>query len=142
MEKRSKKKSAPKKKPSRVFTLQWVFEPFAEEEQFFTKSMFGGLSAYLDGRMVLVLAEDEEATPWHGVLCPTDRQWHESLMTDFPELQPHSILPKWLYLSMKHPEFESVAMKIAQAIAERDPRFGIEPKVKRARKKAARKRKV
>jgi hypothetical protein len=39
-------------------------------------------------------------------------------------------LGKWLYLSQAHPEFESVAVDLAALALKRDPRLGVESKVR------------
>ena len=123
------------KKPRKVFSLLWAFEPFQEEEQFYTKRMFGALAAYLDGRLVLLLAENGENTPWNGILVPTEKSYQETIQSEIKSLRPHEILPKWLYLPMSSPDFESDALKIGQKIYERDVRFGVEPQIKKKTKK-------
>ena len=77
--------------------LQWIVEPLSDKAGYLQKAMFGCQGCYLDGRLVLVLADREE--PWKGVLLPVERHHHESLTNEFPQLSPHPILPKWLYLS-------------------------------------------
>ena len=65
--------------------------------------MFGGQAVYLFGRLVLVLASNEE--PWNGLLVCTSREFHSTLTEDYPTLQPHPVLGKWLYLSQVHDDF-------------------------------------
>lgn len=104
--------------------------------------MFGGLASYLDGRLVMVLAEDESDLAWYGILLPTEREYHADLMRAFPQLRPHEILKKWLFLPGSHEEFEEVATAIGRLIQRRDPRFGVVPirKRKKARKGKLRRR--
>ena len=127
------------------FTLTWALESFDEHVSFYTKRMFGGLAVYVHGRLVMVLAESAgdrdyrgkryEMDLWDGILLPTERDAHASLMNEFPSLLTHPILSKWLYLPQTVDDFEDAAMEIAQGIAQNDQRFGILPKVKPAKKK-------
>jgi len=48
----------------------------------------------------------------------------------FPQLVSHQVLGKWLYISQTHGEFESVAMDMARLAHRRDPRLGVESKVR------------
>ncbi len=98
------------------------------------KAMFGCEAVYVQGLLVLVLADTEE--PWNGILVPTEKIRHQSLIAEFPDLVAHPILPKWLYLSAELDVFESVAKRLVQRIALADDRFGVLPKRrKRSRKK-------
>jgi hypothetical protein len=94
--------------------------------------MFGAKAAYLDGRIMLCFCAREE--PWCGVLICTDRSHHESLAQEFAQLAPHPILPKWLYLPESHERFESVAERLVRLVRLRDPRIGVTPKFRGARK--------
>ena len=91
-------------------------------------------AVYLHGRMMVVLAARPKP-PWQGVLLPLEREHHASILEEFPALSPHPVLPKWLYLPERHDEFEEVVTQIVACIAEDDPRFGIEPRPPRKRKK-------
>ncbi len=113
------------KKPN---PLRWLLEPLEDGRTFLEKPMFGCLAAYLHGRLMLVLADRGE--PWSGVLVPTEREAHESLMAEFPALVPHPVLGKWLYLSQRHDDFEETAGVIVERIQAGDARFGVEPKEK------------
>jgi hypothetical protein len=113
--------------------LLWLVEPLEDHAHYFRKKWFGCDAVMFNGMSVLVLTDGEE--PWNGLLIPTYREHHESLINDFPALAEHSILGKWLYLSQRHTEFEETATNLVQAIRVRDPRIGIEPKP-RKRKKA------
>lgn len=127
------------------FTLTWALEPFEENATFRTKRMFGGLAVYVHGRMVMLLAESAgereyrgkryDIDLWDGILLPTERDVHPSLLNDFPSLLSHPVLSKWLYLPQTADDFEDAALDIAQGIAHNDMRFGILPKVKPAKKK-------
>jgi hypothetical protein len=111
----------------KTFENEWLLEPLARRPGFFTKRMFGGLAAYLDDRLALVLVEPTRSGrwKWHGVLVCTDEARQPAIVAEFPELKPHDVLKKWLYIDSHHEEFEPVAGRIAQAIARGDPRFGV-----------------
>ncbi len=127
------------------FLLTWVFEPFEEQVSFYTKRMFGGLAAYVHGRMVMVLTENADENSyrgkdyaidlWDGILLPTERGFHSSLQADFASLLTHPVLGKWLYLPQTADDFEEVAIEIGEHIARNDQRYGILPKPKSPRKK-------
>lgn len=112
--------------------LKWLVEPLEDEPSLIKKPMFGALAYYLRGMLVLVLSDREP--PWKGVLIPTERDFHEALMEEFPALAPHPILGKWLYLPVTAEDFESTAMDIVQAISDGDPKIGVEPKPKKKKK--------
>lgn len=98
--------------------------------------MFGAKAAYLDGKLMLCFIARNE--PWRGVLVCTDRPRHPALRGEFPELVPHRVLPKWLYLPETSDAFERLAMRLVTLARQRDPRLGIAPAARRKRK--ARKR--
>ena len=121
------------------FDHEWVFEAFAEHPTFFTKSMFGGLAAYLFERQMLLLVEPTKSGrwKWHGVLVCTDFRHHASIQAEFPALTPHAALRKWLFIDSGREEFESTMDAVAKQVARNDPRFGIlsgSPKPKRRKK--------
>lgn len=115
-----------------VHPYQWLWESLETDVGFSLKPMFGGKAAYIDGKLALYFSAKKE--PWRGVLACTDRVHHESLMAEFPELKPHAILPKWLYLSEASDRFESIAERLVKLARKRDPRLGVEPKPKRRTK--------
>jgi hypothetical protein len=88
--------------------------------------MFSADTAYLDGKIYLAVAGKHE--PWNGLMVCTAREHHAELLQRFPQLAPHPIVSKWLYISQAHQEFESVALEIAGAARQRDPLLGVEPK--------------
>lgn len=114
-----------KSKVKRPHPLHWILEPVEGEPSFFQKPMFGCQAAYLYGRLVLVLAAHEE--PWNGLLVCTSREFHSALMDDFPGLQPHPVLPKWLYLAQSCDGFEETAQRLALQALKNDARIGVEP---------------
>src|SRR5688572_5137850 len=84
--------------------LQWLAEPLLEEPTFELKSWFGGRTIMLNGRHQLFLTTQGE--PWQGVLICTYHEHQDSLRREFPSLQPHPILKKWLYLPEAAETFE------------------------------------
>ena len=115
---------------------EWLWEPLADDATFVLRSMFGAKAAYLDGKLMLCFCAGAE--PWRGVLVCTSREHHDTLRTDFPELSPHPILPKWLYLPESGDRFESVASKLVALAKRRDPRMGVTPSARKRRKDARR----
>ena len=108
--------------------LLWIFEPLEDDPRFFLRKLFSFDAAHLDNRLYLAVATGEE--PWNGLLVCTCREHHVSILKQFPQLVSHPVLGKWLYLSQTHPEFESVATELAFLARKRDPRLGVESKVR------------
>jgi hypothetical protein len=101
--------------------------------------MFGCQGAYLFGRLVLVLAANEE--PWNGLLVCTSREFHSELIGQHPGLKPHPVLGKWLYLPQTNDGFDEIAQKLALQASKNDHRIGVEPRAgkrKRARRRGLR----
>lgn len=131
--------------PKKKFSLQWAFEPFMDDPSFFTKSMFGGLAAYVHDKMVMVLMEKKDHREyrgktcafdlWNGILLPTRREHHESLQAQFKNIIQHPVLGKWLYLHMGDPDFENTAEELSTGIFKNDSRFGIYPRDKEIKQK-------
>jgi hypothetical protein len=117
---------------TRQHPLQWVLEPMEAEPSFFQRPMFGTQAAYLFGRLVLVLAGDEE--PWNGLLVCTSREFHSALTDDYPSLRPHPVLGKWLYLPRAHDDFDEAAQGLVLRIVKNDPRIGVEPGIGRRKR--------
>jgi hypothetical protein len=118
----------------RTFDNEWIFQIFENHPSFFTKRMFGGLAVYLFGRQMMVLVEPTMSGrwKWHGVLICTEYAHQPAIMKEFPQLAPHDILRKWLYIDSHHEDFEPAIERVAEAIARNDPRFGIHPRPKRS----------
>jgi hypothetical protein len=125
-----------KPKIARQHPLQWILDPLESEASFFQKQMFGCQAAYLFGRLALVLAATEE--PWNGLLVCTSREFHSTLIGEYPGLHPHPVLGKWLYLSQTCDGFEETAQRLVLQALKNDPRIGVEPapgKRKRSRQR-------
>jgi hypothetical protein len=126
-------------KATKVHRHAWVWESLETDPGFVLGSMFGIKVAYLDGRLMLCFAEKSE--PWRGVLVCTDRDRQGALIAQFPSLEPHPVLPKWLYLPESSDTFERDALKLAALAKARDPRIGVLGGTRaRARAKAKRTR--
>jgi hypothetical protein len=112
----------------KIFENQWILDILDHRPGFRSKRMFGGLAAYLHDRQMLVLVEPTQTGrwKWHGALVCTDQARQPAIIAEFPQLAPHDVLKKWLYIDSRHDAFESVMERIAQAMARDDPRFGID----------------
>ncbi len=107
----------------------WLWEPLEADPAFVLRAMFGAKAAYLGGTLMLCFCASEE--PWCGVLVCTDRERQPALRADFPELAPHPILPKWLYLPETADTFERTAVRLVELARRRDPRIGVTPQPKK-----------
>jgi hypothetical protein len=68
------------------------------------------------------------------VLVCTDHEHHASIRSEFPALQPHSALRKWLFIDSSHDDFESTMEGVARRVGRDDPRFGVVPRKPQPRK--------
>ncbi len=55
-----------------------ITEPLTRDGTFLARAMFGCVACYLSGRLVLVLADRGE--PWQGLLIPSERSVHASIL--------------------------------------------------------------
>ena len=110
----------------------WLWETLEAEPSFELRAMFGAKAVYLGGKLQLCFTVKEE--PWRGVLVCTDKTYHPSLTKEFPDLRPHPVLPKWLYLPESIETFESVASRLVALVRKRDERIGVIAKPKRAKR--------
>ncbi|MEO6245120.1 MAG: hypothetical protein ABIQ12_06765 [Opitutaceae bacterium] len=94
--------------------------------------MFGAKAVYLRGQLTLCFCAGKE--PWRGVLVCTDQSRHGALVGEFPQLKPHPVLPKWLYLPETSDKFEAVGAKLVAYVRRGDVRIGVNPKPKQRRK--------
>jgi hypothetical protein len=99
--------------------------------------MFGGLAVYLFGRQMMVLVEPTKTGrwKWHGVLICTEHAHHAAIIKAFPQLTPHYILKKWLYIDSRHDDFEPTMERVAEAMVRDDLRFGIQPLPRKKKKR-------
>jgi hypothetical protein len=126
----------------KTFDNEWIVQAFDDHPSFFTKRMFGGLAVYLFGRQMMVLVEPTRTGrwQWHGVLICTEHAHHAAIIEEFPQLEPHGVLKKWLYIDSRHADFEPTLERVAGAIARDDARFGIHPLPKKRTAGPARRR--
>ncbi|MGE8612319.1 MAG: hypothetical protein ACN6PF_08455 [Achromobacter veterisilvae] len=124
----------PRKQPSpRPNSLIWILEPLERDAAYTHRKMFGCDAAYLDESLYLVVADRDD--PWNGVLVCTSKERHAALLSEIPNLLPHPVLGKWLYLPQGDEAFEPTAEKLAGLALARDPRLGVTPRPKTPRRK-------
>ena len=112
--------------------LDWLLEPLENHPTYMRRKMFGCEAAYLNGRLMLVLAAGEE--PWNGVLVATAHEFHTALQSQWKQLKPHPVLGKWLYLSQADPAFDEVAASLVEHVRRGDARIGVEPKPRKRKR--------
>ncbi|EIP98719.1 hypothetical protein OpiT1DRAFT_03186 [Opitutaceae bacterium TAV1] len=123
----------PSGKIRKIHPHAWLWEPLEADPTFLLRPMFGGRAAYLDGKLMLYFTTSTDED-WRGVCVATSHEHHAALMAEFPELAPHPVLPKWLYLRESDNRFESVAERLVSLVRRRDPRIGVVPQKKKRRK--------
>jgi len=121
-------------KTKKTNAFKWIVEPLEGIDGHMERPMFGCIATYVHGRLMAVLADREE--PWNGFLVPTSKEHHGSLIRQFPALEAHPVLGKWLYVPASNESFEETATALVEAMASGDPRLGVEPKEKRKGKKS------
>ena len=126
----------------KTFNNEWICQVFEDDPSFLTKRMFGGLAVYLFGRQMMVLVEPTTTGrwKWHGVLICTEHVHQPAIIEEFPQLSPHDILKKWLYIDSRHEDFEPTMERVAEAIKRDDQRFGIHPHPRKEKKGKVRSR--
>ena len=112
--------------------LHWVVEPLMHEVSYREQAMFGCRGCYVHSKLVVVLAARTQPA-WQGVLFPTERAHQASLLEEFPALQVHPVIGKWLYAPEAMEEFEEVTAAVVARIARQDARLGV---VSEARRKS------
>ena len=110
----------------------WLWESLETDPAFVLRAMFGAKTVYLDGKLMCGFIAKEE--PWRGMLVCTERAHQAALVADFPELGPHPILPKWLYLPESADSFERTAVRLVELARRRDSRIGVMPTPKKKRR--------
>jgi hypothetical protein len=116
-------------------SLVWIFDVFERDPTYLRKRMFSADVAYIDGKLCLAVTDRDE--PWNGLLICTSREHHAGLVDEMPALRPHPVLGKWLYVSQRDPEFESIVEQVTARVLARDPRVGVEPKPRKRGRKTA-----
>ncbi len=110
----------------------WLAEPLLRCKGLVRKRMFGADSLYLEGKLILVLADGDP--DWDGLLFPTEYDQQAGLQQQFPCLVQHKILRKWLFLSAQRDDFEIRAHELVRCLREGDARFGVIPQERIPRK--------
>jgi hypothetical protein len=108
-----------------------LVEELLDEPSFLLSTMFGFLTCYVHGRLVVALAD--KRPPWRGILVPTDRAHHAALRALVPDLRAHPVLGKWLYLPDAADDFEASALHVVALARADDPRIGVESVPRRRR---------
>ncbi len=57
-------------------------------------------------------------------------------MEDLPELRPHPVIGKWLYVPQSDAGFESTAEHLTAMVLARDARIGMEPQPRKTSKRS------
>jgi|GEM_PF-6573828 len=118
---------------------RWLAEPLLKIEGALPRRFFGCDSVYARGLLLLVLSDGEE--PWNGAMFPVERVNHPAVLSRWPALREHPILPKWLYLSASNDRFEILSKELVAEIERGNQLFGVIPKPqghKRLKNKGAR----
>ncbi|MEK2644317.1 TfoX/Sxy family DNA transformation protein [Bdellovibrio sp. BCCA] len=118
--------------------LKWI-EELLPEEGYRRKSMFGGFAYYIDDKIVLLIFESDDKR-WNGTMFPVEREFQPQALKKFPELSPHVILPKWLYLPLHTEGFDEIVPDILREVLRPRSFWGSIPKPK-GKKGNSRKRK-
>ena len=114
--------------------LQWIEDQLPES--FNRRAMFGGF-AYYDGPFLKLILFEGSSERWNGCMFPAEKEHHPKLLKQFSFLVNHSILPKWLYLSLSDENFEDNAKKVIRELARPQTLWGTIPdRKKKAEKKA------
>lgn len=104
-----------------------LLEDLTEEPTLLVSTMFGCVTCYLHGLLVLGLAE--KRPPWRGILVPTAHEHHAALRAELPDLVVHPVIGKWLYLPESAASFEESAVVLVRLARAGDPRVGVEAAV-------------
>lgn len=114
--------------------LQWIEDLLPES--FNRRAMFGGF-AYYDGPFLKLVLFEGGSEKWDGCMFPAEKEHHEKLLSQFPFLVNHSVLPKWLYLSLNDENFEEHAKKVVRELSRPGTLWGTIPdRKKKADQKA------
>ncbi|WP_413613122.1 TfoX/Sxy family DNA transformation protein [Bdellovibrio sp. HCB-110] len=118
--------------------LKWI-EELLPEERYRRKSMFGGFAYYIEDKIVLLIFESDDKR-WNGVMFPVEREFQPQALGKFPELSPHSILPKWLYLPIHTEGFDELVSDIIREVLRPHSFWGSIPKPKGKKAKSTKKK--
>lgn len=122
-----------------MHSFEFIKDALSEGEGFYFKKMFGGEALFVNSKMVLVIIDkpstkwknkDYGQNLWSGVMIPTFKEHHLKLIKKIPDLKPHPVLGKWLFLSSHNPNFEELCGEIVELILDNYPLIGIPVKLK------------
>lgn len=111
---------------------EWLIEPLRARSNLFIRRTFGCWSFYLGEKNVL-LYEPARGGDAEGLLIPSSQEFHAELIKEFPQLTPHCLLKKWLYISASTPDYEETANAIISLILAGDRRIGVLGKIRKNR---------
>lgn len=118
--------------------LKWI-EDLLPEHRYRRKSMFGGFAYYFDGKIMVLIFESDDKR-WNGVMFPVERELQPPILKKFPELSPHVILPKWLYLPISSEGFDEVVSDVIREALRPNSVWGSIPKPKNKKGKTKKKK--
>src|SRR6266851_3276001 len=108
-----------------------------------TRSMFGCLAIYVEGKIVLILRDKRDQTADNGVWLATTEEHHQSLRQEFPNMRSIQVLGKkvtgWQVLPADAQNFEEAALRACELILAGDPRIGKVPGARRASRSGTKK---
>lgn len=107
---------------------------------FISKPKHGGLTYYLDDKLILILVESGRSYEhkgisypfqiWNGCIFPIESIKQGTVFIKFPFLTNHPASAKWLYLPQDSEDFEQQAKLVVREINKKNPLFGIPIKFK------------
>jgi hypothetical protein len=108
-----------------------------------TRSMFGCLAIYIEGKIVLILRDKRDHTADNGVWLATTEEHHQSLRREFPNMRSIQVLGEkvtgWQVLPTDAEDFEEATLRACELVLAGEPRIGKVPgqRTRSAAKKAA-----
>jgi hypothetical protein len=134
----------PKKYNLDSFSTGHFFEELSDEDTFYFKKFFGGLSIYVHGKMVAFLCDHPgdksfrgkkfKIDVWDGCLIPCVRDDHATVLKLIPGTVIHPVIEKWIYLPKKSKYFEESMLQLIELIQRKNKFIGIEPKIKKRKR--------
>lgn len=116
------------------------FEDLSQEDSFYLKRFFRGLSIFVFGKAVAYLSnrpsdksfrgKQYKFDIWNGCLIPTSREHHFELLKRVKGTLVHPVITKWLYLPQSSEHFEDSMIQLVEMIKRRSILIGIEPELK------------